>query len=297
MSLDDFFNKRSKKKAKIITTSALLQQITDTNPLPQPETETNNDLIPSVAAESDEWEPIQNDIAPDFSDLSLHDLEEEENEDAVVNDVKDTSKSNGNEVAWKNKPRVEEEPKKVEVEEPPKPSIYLSAAFRKCKALPNVDSMDEFPTLDAVKDKPAKKVEKPVEPVDNSWTDVQRGSSRRREVPSNAYAPPGYNRSEGRSRYVPPTSGGFPPRSGVPSERPGFNAQSSSTSSTSGWTRGSTIKQDEVISRASFAEQRGSGGFERKPGVVPAAKPYVPPSLRNVHPVSQSNRFAQLDNS
>lgn len=154
----------------------------------------------------------------------------------------------------------------MEVEEP-KPSIYISAAFRKNRDLPNVDSMDEFPTLDAVKNKPAKKVEKPVEPVDNSWTDVQRGSSRRREVPSNAYVPPAFNRSEGRSKYVPPSSSGFSSRSGVPSERPGFNTQSSSTSSTSGWTRGSTIKQDEVISRASFVEQRGSGGFERKPGV------------------------------
>nr|CDS27886.1 expressed conserved protein [Hymenolepis microstoma] len=296
MSLDDFFNKKSRKKAKVITTSALLQQITDTNPLPQPEIETNTDLIPIVPAESDEWEPIQNDIVPDFSELSLRDLDEEEDKDTASNDTKDASKSNTNEVAWKNKVMPEEEDTKQEVVEVKKPGIFVPSVLSKKNNLPNVNSMDEFPTLAAVKEKPAKKVEKPVEPVDNSWTDVQRGSNRRRDEPCGVYVPP-FNRSDGRSRHVPTSSVGFPSGSAIPSERSGFGTHQPAASSASPWKRGTTIKEDEVVSITSLGEQRGPKGFERKSGVIPTERRYIPPHLRVAQPISQSNRFAQLDNS
>ncbi|VDN98736.1 unnamed protein product [Rodentolepis nana] len=295
MSLDDFFNKKSKKKAKVITTSALLQQITDTNPLPQPEAEIVTDLIPIPPAETDEWEPIQNDIVPDFSELTLRDLDEEEDKDSASIDGKDTSKSSSNEVAWKNRSKSEEEGEKQEVVEPKKPGIFVPSVFSKKNNLPNVNSMDEFPTLAAVKDKPAKKVEKTVEPADNSWTDVQRGSNRRREETSGLYVPP-INRPDGRSRYVPTSNVGFHSGSAIP-DRSGFSTHQPTASSNSQWKRGTTIKENEVASIPSFGEQRGSRGSERKSGVISTEKRYVPPHLRAAQPISQSNRFAQLDNS
>lgn len=150
-----------------------------------------------------------------------------------------------------------EEPKKVEVEEPKKPGLYVPGFFKRAQNLPNVDSLDDFPTLDAVKEKPKKP--EPSEPIDNSWTDVHRGPTSRRKDELNAVAPP--YRSDASSRYVPPASrDNFSSRGGF-SERPG-NSQPSNRP----WTRGETIKSSAPISTAPSAEQK-SGATERRPGV------------------------------
>ncbi|KAM7540619.1 hypothetical protein Aperf_G00000030948 [Anoplocephala perfoliata] len=285
MSLEDFLNKKSKKKSKrTLNTKDLYEKIINTNPPPKVDTDkATEDSLPQVSVDNDEWEPIQNEIVPDIATLGLTDIvdEDEEDEVATSSNAKDTAKSRSNKVAW------EKEPKIIEKEEPKKAGVYVPGAFKRAENLPNFDSLDDFPTLDAVKEKP-KKAE-PAEFIDNSWKDVHKSSAYRRKDEVNTVAPP--TRSDGPNRYVPSGSrDGFSSRGGF-SDRLG-NSQPSSRP----WTRGETIKSSAPVSTTASTEQK-SGGFERRPGVAPSSKPYVPPSLRNHAPISQSNRYAQFDNS
>ena len=105
MSLEDFFNKKSKKKTKkTINAQELFEQITDGYSRQKSELEKNVDEI-SVAYAEDvgEWEPIVNDdIELDFSNIRISDLATTkiEEEQTTSSNVNTDNKPEDSKVVW-----------------------------------------------------------------------------------------------------------------------------------------------------------------------------------------------------
>lgn len=115
MSLEDFFNKKSRKKTKkTINAQELFEQITD-GPLRQKsDPEKSVDEIAAANSEDvGEWEPIVNDdIELDFSNIRINDLAtiKVEEEQAAANNVNPTSKSDDSKIVWGGKVKIGENP-------------------------------------------------------------------------------------------------------------------------------------------------------------------------------------------
>ncbi|CDS40536.1 expressed conserved protein [Echinococcus multilocularis] len=296
MSLEDFFNKKSKKKTKkTINAQELFEQITD-GPLRQKsDLEKNADEI--VVANSEdvgEWEPIVNDdIELDFSNIRINDLAtvKVEEEQAAANNVNPTSKSDDSKVVWGGKFR-KEEPEKVE-EKATKSGVYVPLPLRSggssAQALPNLESVEEFPTLDAAAQEKSKK-NISIEVPDNPWVEVSRSTvSRRRDGltffgTSNASSN-SYRDSTPSNKY---SSSGF---------RDNYSSRVGGSLSSGVWARGEALKNKPAISADPSISSKSSSWERKNTSNSGTPKPYVIPQQRNILSFSQENRFAQLDNS
>ncbi|VDK38814.1 unnamed protein product [Taenia asiatica] len=332
MSLEDFFNKKSRKKTKkTINAQELFEQITDGSLRQKPDPEKSVDeLVVANSEDVGEWEPIVNDdIELDFSNIRINDLAtiKVEEEQAAANNVNLASKSDDSKVVWGGKAKKGEnlvgfleflkisstfasllrflrrcrlfvasvsleEPEKVE-EKPAKSNVYVPLPLRSgrsnAQALPNLESTEEFPTLDAAAQEKSKK-NTATELSDNSWVEVSRLTvSRRRDGPTfsgTSYASSNSYRDDASSNKH--SSSGF---------RDSCSSRIGGSVSASGWARGEALKNrpassvdPPILSKTSSWERKSTLGSG-------ASKPYVIPQERNILSFTQENRFAQLDNS
>ncbi|VDD79299.1 unnamed protein product [Mesocestoides corti] len=304
MSLDDFFNKKSKKKSKkTINAQELFEKITDGPQRQKYEAEKNSDdVVDPQAEDTGEWEPIVNDdIELDFSNMRINDLSTAKNEEeqAVNENISAVNKSDDSKVVWGGKAKTEEpEAKEEKPSEPVKSGVYIPVNLRPggaalsalSKPRPNLDSVEEFPTLDFAAQAKAKK---PVvsEKQEDSWTEVSKSSSghrmnepasigsssaaftnfRRDDAPPTKYAAPGFR--EYGPRYARDASPSRP----SPSQRSG------------GWVRGEHVrsKQPPTVEQVS-ADKNNSSEASKHHGIL---------HQRDILSFTQENRYAQLDNA
>nr|VZI28526.1 unnamed protein product [Spirometra erinaceieuropaei] len=308
MSLDEFFAKKGKKKSKNkISTQELFEQIAD-NTLPQKvETEKVPDPSAVVAqAENEDWEPIVNeDVDLDLSTMRIGDLSvKTEQEQAVADSLDAPSKGDDAKVVWggksttENSETVEPEEPVEKPAEPAKPGLYVPVYLRpggarvtNRQAQPNIESIEEFPTLDAVQEKP-KKVKTPAKvETDDSWNEVSKTSQGHRPDPSShVYTPPvlrqgsevkptKYSSSSSYSQNLEQRYGNVAPRE-------------SFQPSTQSWKRGEVLSGSS--SQLSTEQAKSSGCARELPQSRPTSKPYQIPIQRNIMEFPQENRFARL---
>ncbi len=105
MSLDDFFNKKSKKKSKNkINTQELFEKITDGPQQVKQELEKKpDDVVGPEDEDAGEWEPIVNDdIELDLTNIRINDLAtvKTEEEQAAAESADAANKSDESAVVW-----------------------------------------------------------------------------------------------------------------------------------------------------------------------------------------------------
>uniref|UniRef100_A0A0X3NVB9 Protein CDV3 homolog n=1 Tax=Schistocephalus solidus TaxID=70667 RepID=A0A0X3NVB9_SCHSO len=308
MSLDEFFAKKGKKKSKNkISTQELFEQISD-NTLPQKvEAEKIPDLSAVVAqAENEDWEPIVNeDVDLDLSTMRIGDLSvKTEQEQAVTDSLDAPNKGDDGRVVWGGKSTTEsvetaepEEPVEKPAE-PAKPGLYVPVYMRSGgarvtnrQAQPNIESIEEFPTLDAVQEKP-KKVKNPVKAeVDDSWNEVSKASQGHRpDPPSHVYTPPVLRQGSELKPHKYPSSSNY--SQNLEQRYGGMTPRDSFQSSTQSWVRG---EAHSTSSSQPSTEQANSSGWVRGvPQSHLTSKPYQIPLQRDIMEFPQENRFARL---
>lgn len=312
MSLEDFFNKKSKKKSKkTINAQELFEKITDGPQRQKYEAEKNpDDVIDTQAEDTGEWEPIVNDdIELDFSNMRINDLStaKTEEEQAVNENISAVNKSDDSKVVWGGKVKTDEpEAKEQKLPEPVKSGVYIPVHLRPGGAAlsalsqprPNLDSVEEFPTLDFAAQAKSKKpvvCEKP----DDSWTEVSKSSGghrmnepgsiggssagstnfRRDDVPPTKYTAPVF-RDYG-SRHTRDTSPPGPP----PSQRSG------------GWVRGELLRSNQPPPVEQVSVDKTNRWRRGVTNSSEASKHQGILHQRDILSFTQENRYAQLDNA
>lgn len=208
MSLDQFFAKKDKKKPKIkVTSQQFLEQLSDGQSRQEPEKKLDQ-LTTNAAEDAGDWEPIlDEELELDLENMRIGDLatvKSEQNKEKKPLDEKGNKEDENadSKVIWGGRP-VEEEEEESEPEAPAsetvpsKPSAYVLPHLRanppsfSNQKKPNLESADEFPTLDAAAAPPKKVVLSPAKiVVDGSWQEAGKSKSNRNNDTPGVYKPP-----------------------------------------------------------------------------------------------------------
>ncbi|VDN10541.1 unnamed protein product [Dibothriocephalus latus] len=196
--------------------------------------------------------------------------------------------------SWYAETTEPEEPVEKPAEPPVKGGLYVPVYLRaggakviNRQAQPDIESIEEFPTLDAVQEKP-KKTKPPKAEADDSWNEVSKTSQgHRADASSHAYTPPVFRQGAELKPFKPSSSSKYSENLEQRYGGGGVAGRDSFQLSTQSWVRGAALPASSQPS----TEQTRSSGWVRG---IPQSQLTVKPIQRNLTDLPQENRFARL---